>query len=181
MVCGTVCAECYEHDGRQYHLLKARIAWVLASLDGPMRVIADMQGVLCYGRCWQDPDSRKPRYYWLYDLTIDERILERKLHAVNVLRYGATDRCKKEICGHDPEKKRSWKDRIRAVFSSSPSAPGLYERSHGYERRTPIGFFVMPEHLCAFCAQRPAPWRPGPGKRQCDPCARGGHRVHVVP
>jgi hypothetical protein len=118
------CDDCqifYESDGVKYPKLKAKIAWTLTSLDGPMSVISLYRGSYYYGKCWQNAHTRKSRYYWMYLLSPDE--------AQNEIKYKGLLKTKSRD----------------TTYTQLQEQCGIPPWRTEYTERKPIGYFALYE------------------------------------
>lgn len=171
-----MCETCYEHQGRLYHLVGARIAWRLTSSDGPMSVIADWNGELFYGKCHQSPETNNTRYFWIYPLKIEERLAEKRYHNLVIEEYGPRSECVKEICGHDKteNKPENWFKKFKRIFKRLRHFGDLEKEAavsrEDYLNREPWGFFAIHESKCQKCFKQPGEWCIKTNLRICGNC-----------
>lgn len=79
------CAQCqdyYEWEGKLYAKRNAHLKWKLSSWDGPVTGISIYRQRYYYVECFQSPETRQPRYFWMYPLSTIEALREIKYKKV---------------------------------------------------------------------------------------------------
>lgn len=139
----------YDYNGKTYHELEgARLVWRLSSYDGPMSGIATYQGQFYFGRCHQSPESRKPRYFWLYSLNDEELAKEIKYQEFFRKHIGLHtdyDESGKRVTG--PRNFQEWLWEVRRIFRVFDTSDLNKKRvdlginREEYLKRDAIGYF----------------------------------------